>query len=342
MADDPCTDNLKQQNPDLSEAFPGITSDACANLMLKQDNSWAGDQLMYDQQIQSYIQTNGYPVLYYPYLYEVDKSEKVHGEHSAAGYAQPFQTIMMLTIEDNPSWVMEAGIDGDVTVTGWLHIRTFRESVSAILNTPDDSRCEDYSKIYNVNYVSEKDIIHAIEPKAKDLIQLTTFGCDREYDRGNKIFEITNKEDELFSQKMNPAMGHYVWRITAKRYRYSYEDGMSTLDEKAKNNPYLGELGEKGNHQVYDNLSVCKMFLADEGIIGEDVEDLINNKDEEIISEGDVWVEKKVYKKVYNQDINEQSKHEFDMEKRIPEFYKDKQEEIHWNRSDLRRCLLTS
>ena len=331
MADDPCTNNLKQQNPDLSEAFPGITSDACANLMLKQDGSYAGDQLMYDQQIQSYIQTNGYPVLYYPYLYEMDKSEKVHGEHSAAGYGQPFQTIMMLTIEDSPSWVSEAGVDSDVTVTGWLHIRTFRTNISAILNTPKDNRYEDYSKIYNLNYIAERDIVHAIEPKVKDLFQLMTFGCDREYDRGNKIFEITNKEDELFSQKMNPAMGHYVWRITAKRYRYSYEDGMSTLDEKSQTNPYLGKLEEKGNHQVYDNLSVCKMFLAEEGIVGEDADALYNFEENKLITEADVWIEKKNYKKVYNQDINKQSKNEFDMNKRVKDFYADKQENIVWN-----------
>ena len=316
MADDPCTNNLKQQNPDMSEAFPGMTSDNCANLMLKQDASWAGDQLMYDQQIQSYIQTNGYPVLYYPYLYEVEKSEKVHGEHSAAGYGQPFQIIMMLTIEDAPSWVGEMGVDSDATVTGWLHIKTFKQDISAILQTPSDSRYEDYSKIYNLNYIAERDIIHAIEPKPKDLFQLMTFGCDREYDRGNKIFEITNKEDELFSQNMNPAMGHYVWRITAKRYRYSFEDGMSTMDDKAVNNPYLGVLGEKGNHQVYDNLSVCKMFLKEEGI------------DE---AEADALLVKKEDKKVYNQDINKQSKNEFDMSKRIPGYYENKQENIVWN-----------
>lgn len=330
MADDPCTNNLKNQEPDLSEAYPGITSDSCANLMMKQDGSFAGDQLTFDQQIQSYIQTNGYPILYYPYLYEIEKSEKVHGEHSAAGYAQPFQTIMMLTIEDSPSWVAEMGTTSDVTVTGWLHIRTFRKNVSAILNTKTDSRFEDYSKIYNLNYISERDVVHAIEPKVKDLFQLMTFGCDREYDRGNKIFEITNKEDELFSQNMNPAMGHYVWRITAVRYRYSFEDGLSTLDEKAKNNPYLGVTGEKGNHQVYDNLSVTKMFLADEGIGDEEADSLLNFNDDEIITENGVSVEKKVYEKVYNQDIDKQSKHEFDMEKRVPNYYKDNQENIHW------------
>ena len=329
--DDPCANNLKQQNPDLSEAFPGITSDACANLMRKQDGSYAGDQLLYDMQIQSYIQTNGYPILYYPYLYEIEKSEKIHGEHSAAGYGQPFQTIMMMTIEDAPSWVGEMGVDSDATVTGWLHIKTFKNNISAILQTPDDSRYIDYSKIYNLNYIQDRDIVHAIEPKVKDLFQLMTFGCDREYDRGNKIFEITNKEDELFSQNMNPAMGHYVWRITAKRYRYSYEDGMSRLDEKSLNNPYLGVLGEKGNHQVHDNLSVYKMFLANEGITSEEADDLLTFMDKDLITESGVWVENKEYKKVYKQDINKQSKHEFDMEKRIPDFYKNKQSEIHWN-----------
>lgn len=309
--EDPCKGNAKNELPeDMTEQFPGTNvSDQCTNLFLKQDNSTAGDQTIVDQQIESYIQQNGYPVLYYPYLFEVDKSEKVHGEHSAAGYGQPFQVIMFMTIEDAPSWVSQLGVDSDVTVTAWLHIKTWKQCVQAILKTPKDSRYEDYSKIYNLNYIEDRDIIHAIEPKPKDLIQLTTFGCDREYSRGNQIFEITNKEDNLFSANMMVAGGHYVWKLVAKRYRFSYEEGMSRLDDKAKNNPYLGILGEKGNFQAYENLSVTELFLKEEGI-----------------EPGT-----KEFKKLYNQDIDEESKAEFDMSQHIPGYYDNNNPVIHWN-----------
>jgi hypothetical protein len=36
---------------------------------------------------------------------------------------------------------------------------------------------------------------------------------------------------------------------------------MSTLDEKSADNPLLGEMGEKGNHQVYEN-DIVKMYLS--------------------------------------------------------------------------------
>lgn len=330
--EDYCAGNLKNQNPDLSEAFPGSNvSDACANLFLKQDNSEAGDQLTMDGQIQSYIQTNGYPVLYYPYLYEIDKSEKVHAEHSAAGYGNPFQTIIMMTIEDSPSWISEIGVDSDVTVTGWIHIRTWKKTVANILKSKKDKRRPDYDKIYNANYIDEKDIIHAIEPKPKDLVQLMLFGCDREYDRGNKIFEITNKEDEVFSQNMNPALGHYVWRITAKRYRYSFEDGLSKLDAKAADNFYIGDEGEKGNHQVFDNLSVAKMFLGVNDIVGEDADNLLDEPGKDLITEDGITYQRQNHGKVYNEDINKESqKFEFDMNKRVLNYYQDQQEHIHW------------
>lgn len=104
-------------------------------------------------------------------------------------------------------------------------------------------------------------IIKVLEPKPKDVFQLTVFGCDRQWDRGNRMFEITNVEDEIIAENFNLAFGHYVWKITAKRYRYSFETGTSQADDKASDNMYLGFQGEKGNHQVHDDEPLLKMFL---------------------------------------------------------------------------------
>ena len=87
-----------------------------------------------------------------------------------------------------------------------------------------------------------------IQPKPKDCFQVLTSSCDRQWDAGSRIWEITNVEDEVFSEKFNMSQGHYIWKITAKRYRYSFEYGMSSLDEQSKDNPMLGEMGEIGNH----------------------------------------------------------------------------------------------
>lgn len=311
----------KNLDVDLSEAFPGSNvPEVCTNIQSKLGE--AGDQLVMDGEISSYINTNGQPILYYPYLFQIEKSEKLYGEHSAAGYGQPFQIISYLQIEDSPSFLTIHGFDNDETVTAWIHIKTFKKKIQEILKNNKDERCPDYSTIYNINYREEQDVTHAIEPKADDVFQLTLYGCDREWDRGNKLYKITNVEDEIFSQNFNPVHGHYVWRITAKRFRPSLQEGMSRFDEKAKDNQYLGVMGEKGNHLVHDNLSVVKMFLAAEGIIEEDGEDT------GYITEDGITTVKQEFKKVYHQDLIEDSKAEFDMEQRIPNFYKDYQSTV--------------
>lgn len=313
----------KNIETDLSEAFPGANvPEACTNIQSKLGE--AGDQLVMDMDIQSYINTNGQPILYYPYLFQIEKSEKLYGEHSAAGYGQPFQIISYFQIEDTPAFLTLHGFDTEETLTGWIHIKTFKEKVKNILSNKNDERYADYSSIYNINYIADRDVTHAIEPKADDLFQLTLLGCDREWDRGNKIYKITNVEDEIFSQNFNPVHGHYVWKITAKRFRPSLQDGTSRLDNKSKDNQYLGILGEKGNHLVHDNLSVVKMFLAAEGIVDENGEEIGDNENG-FITENGISTVKQEIKKVYNEDILEDSKAEFDMEQRVKGFYTDKQ-----------------
>jgi hypothetical protein len=120
------------------------------------------------------------------------------------------------------------------------------------------------------------------------------------------------------------SQGHYVWKITAKRYRYSFEYGMSSLDEKSKDNPLLGEMGEKGNHQVYEN-DIVKMYLKGTKLVTEeDIDTFITTEDtdEEIFSD-EIEVKEVHYEKKYSQDeVCEDAKKEvFDMTKNKTDFY---------------------
>lgn len=326
--DDPLCDAIKNREIDLSEAFPGSNvSEACVNIQSKLAES--GDQLIMDREIESYIQTNGVPMLYYPYLFEIDKAEHLHGEHSAAGYGNPFKIIMMVEIQDTPAFLTMQGFDTSETFTAWVHIGTFKRKIKEIVTNKSDERYNDYRILYNPNAYEERDITHIIKPKPDDLIQFTLYGCDREWDTGNKIYKITNVEDEVFSANMNPVNGHYVWKITATRFVPAFQDGTSRLDEKSKDNYYIGIMGEKGNHIVHDNLSVAKMFLAAEGIEYEDeTADIKDENSVDLITEnGVINVEERI-EKVYDFDINEMSKAEFDMEIKEKDFYKDKQSNV--------------
>jgi hypothetical protein len=217
---------------------------------------------------------------------------------------------MVLEVKDAPSWVTGLGIENDETVTAWLHIRSFKNKVKQVLSKQEDERYPDYDSIYCEepwkkdahNHGGKAQYLKKIQPKPKDCFQVLTSACDREWDAGSRIWEITNVEDELWAEKLNPSQGHYVWKITAKRYRYSFEYGMSKLDAPSSDNPMLGEMGEKGNHQVYEN-DIVKMYLSASKLVMEDdittyITDEIDN--EEIFTE-DVEVKEVHYEKKYSQ-----------------------------------------
>ena len=325
-----CKNNAKnwlEDNPmsyeQRKELFPGLTSETCSNIQGGLAKSGNYDQITFDNQIQSYIAENGLPCWYYPYLFQEEKMEEFTGEHNSAGYGRPFEVLMILEIKDTPSWVSGLGVENDDTVTAWLHIRTFKEKIYPIINNSEDERFNDYNTIYCKTPWEHNAYMKKIQPKPKDCFQILTIGCDREWDRGAKIWEITNVEDELISEKLNPAMGHYVWKITAKRYRYSFEFGMSTLDEKSKDNPMLGEMGEKGNHQVYEN-DIVKMYLKINEIVTEDNLDVISDEiSNESISDDFVELKTVKYEKKYSQSENcEDAKNEvFDMSRNKQNFY---------------------
>lgn len=322
--------NWLEDNPmsyeQRKELFPGLTSETCANIQGGLAKSGNYDQVTYDNQIQSYIAENGLPCWYYPYLFQEEKMEELTGEHSGAGYGKPFEILIVLEIKDAPSWVSSLGVENDDTVTGWIHIRNFKEKVYPIIDNADDDRFIDYNSIYCKTPWEHNAHMKKIQPKPKDCFQILTIGCDREWDRGAKIWEITNVEDELISEKLNPAMGHYVWKITAKRYRYSFEFGMSNLDSKSKDNPLLGEMGERGNHQVYEN-DIVKMYLKATQLITErtdEVEEIIGELTETSIIDDEIEVKEIHYDKKYSQDeiCKDAQVEVFDMEKHSPSVYK--------------------
>lgn len=313
--------NISQEQRE--EMFPGISKEVCTNKQGGLATSGNYDQVTFDNQIQSYIEEHGLPCWYYPYLYQEEKMEELTGEHSAAGYGRPFEIIIVVDVKDNPSWVSALGVESSETVTAWVHIRQFKEKIYPILDKPDDSRYEDYNTIYVKEPWKTGEYMKKIKPKPKDCFQVLTSACDREWDAGARIWEITNVEDEIFTENFNFAQGHYVWKITAKRYRYSFEYGLSTLDKKSEDNPMLGELGERGNHQVYEN-EILKMYLSGTKIVTEDSKDDIvaEETDENIFDE---QFETKVikYTKKYSQaEICDDSKKEvFDMEKNTKGVY---------------------
>lgn len=313
--------NVSEQK--RKQMFPGSTPSACSNVQGNLATSGNYDQVAYDNQIESYINENGYPCWYYPYLFMQDKMEQLTGQHNSAGYAKPFQIIISLQVKDAPSWVSSLGIQNDQTVTAWIHIRTFNKLISPILTNVDDDRFQDYNSIYCLKPWQHDARLKKIQPKPKDCFQVLTMSCDRQWDAGARIWQITNVQDQILSQKFNSYGGHYVWKVTAKRYRYSFEYGMSTLDEKSSDNPMLGEMGEKGNHQIYEN-DIVKMYLKANEIITQDKLSIISSEQlQPLIQQDDIQTKVVRYQKKYNQQqiCKDAQKQVFDMEINVKQAY---------------------
>ena len=308
------------------ELFPGLTSDACANVPGGIAKSGNYDQITFDNQIESYIAEAGQPCWFYPYLFQEEKMEELTGEHSGAGYGRPFEILMVLEVKDAPSWVSSLGVENDETVTAWIHIRSFKEKIRPILRNQDDDRYMDYNSIYCEEPWKHNAYSKKIQPKPKDCFQSLIIANDREWDASARIWEITNVEDEIIAENFNLSQGHYIWKITAKRYRYSFEHGLSNLDQKGSDNPLLGEMGEGGNHQVYEN-DVVKMYLKATEIVTEDdiTKTLFTEDDKEnIVMEDEIETKVVKYEKKYSQaEVCEDAKKEvFDMEKNSQGVYK--------------------
>lgn len=295
------------------EAYPWKSSEACTNFLLKQEADGNPDQVTLDMETEEYINQVGVPLKYRPYLFEIEKAEQITGEHSSAGYARPLDVVMILEIKDQPSWIENGGFMNDETVTAWLHIGAFKRKLLDILNNEYDDRRAEYEKIYDKDYITNNNHTHSLEPKPGDVFQLTTYGSDRQWDRGDRMWIISNVEDEILSENFNTMMGHYMWKITAKRYRYAHETGMSNKEEKMKDDLFLGEQGEKGNHQVLDNNHEEAANL----LFGESGEKVIEKIEQQKVYDTGIDEEGNVEE----YDVIHDSKLVFNMEKNVRNFY---------------------
>lgn len=154
------------------------------------DNWWREQISQYGMEVGYYI--NGYNLSAHDYFY---------GEQPLVRYAQPFPIVVALTLSNDNVILSKFGLEGQADLNAFIHIDTFYTTVSGLTSVLSAS-----------NY----------EPKAGDLIQLTEYGNLRPGGRNGKVFEITERLDEMGGEN-NQLMGHYVWMIKAKRYDFNYE-----------------------------------------------------------------------------------------------------------------------
>lgn len=249
----------------LDESLPWMNvSDACNDY--NNLENLGGQQVVVDSAWKDLINSAGMPIYYFVYKFNIKRSDKIWGEDILAEYEEPFQIKAYVEVKDVPKILGPmGGFFADDTITAYIHIKTFNRKTKGM-------------KVF-------EDLKLRYEPKPSDLIQIIEFGCDRPGGRGAKLFEVTNKEDELISQNLNMGFAHYVWKITAKRFQYSYQDGAIT--------PF----GEEKNCQVYDNRVA--------GII--DTPEEVRNMNAPSDKSYEWNIDKKSKEEIFNQNVNDQS-----------------------------------
>ena len=207
--------NTTRQDCNPNSIFAANANPACSQFI--NPGNFQAEQLIYDNSFKDLINSYGVPIYYYVNTFNLDNADTLYGQDALSRFNGPHALQMYIELSENSISLSKFGYAAGDDLTGYLHISTFTDTLSPA-----------------VNYASFN---QSVEPKAGDLIEVITLGCDRPNGRGAKVFEITERVDQDVSS-LNPLMGHYVYRLRAKRYEFSFEP----------NAPQ-----EPANNQIYEN-----------------------------------------------------------------------------------------
>lgn len=185
-----------------------------------------GERFVYDLAYKDLINNFGLTIAYFVNGFNLSAADTLYGEYTLQTFYGPVQIKAYLELNDANLALSKYGFDPQDDLTAFIHIDTFTAVFSSL-------------SVYSANG-------QRVEPKAGDLIQITALGCDRPNGRGANIYEVTERRDQDVSE-INPILGHYVYRLRAKRYDHTYET----------NAPH-----EAGDEQVYENSFVGKLSSA--------------------------------------------------------------------------------
>lgn len=207
--------NTTRKECDANSVFAANAAAACTQFV--NPANFQAEQLVYDSAYKDLINSYGVPINYYVNTFNLSTADVLYGQDALSKFNGPHSLQLYIELTENAISLSRFGYASDDNLTGYVHITTFTETLSP-----------------RVNYASFN---QSIEPKSGDLIELTALGCDRPNGRGSKFFEITERCDQDVAS-LNPMLGHYVYRLRAKRFEYSFEPTLT---------------GEAVNDQIFEN-----------------------------------------------------------------------------------------
>lgn len=166
------------------------------------------ERQLYSNYWREQIDLYGQKALYYRSTVNLLSADNIYGEQPTARYENPQPMIMLVKLSENALILSKFGYMSDENCTAYIHISSFYAVY------PPDS-----------------------EPKSGDIFKLVEYGNDRPGERDGRLYEITERLDQD-NDEINPLAGHYVWRLKAKRFDYSFEPNITP---------------ERGSAQVHDD-----------------------------------------------------------------------------------------
>ena len=304
-----CNQTRKNCTP---EEVMAVANAACSSVV--SIDGYNAEQLVYDQSFNDLINNHGIEIDYYLHTFDFENADTFYGEQPTAVIYGPIRIKMYIELNSESLSLQKFGFDAQDDFTGYVHIKTFEDTLSGndfFIKTEkgDILPVSDYIESLGSEQTEETiiteqtgeelylsildkdnmygqtgyDILtkffetnHGLEPKSGDLIDFVQLGCDRPGGRCSKIFEVTERMDQDLAGGLNPALGHYVWRLRAKRYESSFEPGAPT---ECKNEQVHENLtnGVVDTDIASDELSSPKSYPEDIDITSKDIYDMDTN-----------------------------------------------------------------
>jgi len=219
--------------------FAGVYNPHCGGFA--DPSNFQAEVAIYKSGFEELITNFGVEFNYYINGFNLSEMNVLYGEHPTQEYSNPFVIKAYLELEESIS-LSRWGYESDDELTAYIGIQTFTDTfINYLVNEQGLVIYDEFGNKLSLDTIATnfyRDNGQRIEPKSDDLMEITALGCNRPGNRGAKIFKITEVLDQDVSGGINPMLGHYVWKITAKRYE---PDSSTNAPE------------EIGNDQVYDN-----------------------------------------------------------------------------------------
>lgn len=169
------------------------------NLYLPTCNSSDLLRQTYRNQVNEIARNYGMAITYIPRKYDFNVANFIYGEDRISGYINGRELKAIIDFQSYTTFLTKFGIMSDADLTIYIPL-------------------EEFERVWGPRSGEG-----GIYPLAGDLFFINDSACDRPLQQSPMVFEVIDKDD-----KVNPVDymgGHYLWKINAKRFDYSYEKG---------------------------------------------------------------------------------------------------------------------